>query len=136
MLNSVKAVSYGVIAIVILGLLNQLILIMALVGYASLSEVYPVLSAWSQLFTYILGGLGYFMVMLSGGFVTAMAARKQAYIKAMMASIIGSSFSLSVSLKDDFFTPIALFFILFGILASTLGCRLQAYWEAGHSQQK
>ena len=97
MLNSIKAITYGVITIIILGLLNQLIVIMSLVGYGSLSKMYPVLSNWSQIFTYFLGAVGFFLVMLSGGWVTAMTAHKQAYQKAAIASVIGSSFSLFIS---------------------------------------
>ena len=110
------------ITIVILGLFNQLILIMALVGYGSLAKTYSALLPWTQVITYALGGLGYFIVMFFGGLVTTMAAVKHSYPKAIAASILGSSISLSLSLKDEVFTPIALFFMLFGIAASILGC--------------
>ena len=124
MFNSIKSIAGGVITIIILGLINQLILIMSLVGYGSLTESYPLLASWSQVFTYVLGAAGYFLVMLCGGLVTARLAAKNTYQKAIIASIIGSSFSLSVSLKDEFFTAIALFFIIFGVLSSIFGCWL------------
>ncbi|MCU7800718.1 MAG: hypothetical protein KZQ70_11355 [gamma proteobacterium symbiont of Lucinoma myriamae] len=122
MINSSKAISYGVITIIILGLINQLILIMSLVGYSSLAKTYPALIPWSQVFTYALGGLGFFIVMFLGGFVTAMAALKHTYLNAFAASIVGSSISLYLSLKDEFFTPIAFFFMTFGIISSIFGC--------------
>ncbi len=122
MINSLKAISYGIISIVILGLFNQLILILALVWYSTLAKTYPELLPWSQVVTYALGGLGYFIVMFLGGLVTAMASVKHTYSNAAAASILGSSISLYLSLKDEIFTPIALFFMILGIISSILGC--------------
>lgn len=122
MINSSKAISYGIITIVILGLVNQLILIMSLVGYSSLAQTYPALIPWSQVFTYTLGVLGFFIVMFFGGLVTAMSALKHTYANAVAASILGCSFSLYLSLKDEIFTPIAFFFMSFGIASSIFGC--------------
>jgi len=121
-INSLKAISYGVISIVILGLFNQLILILALVWYSTLAKTYPELLPWSQVVTYALGGLGYFIVMFLGGIVTTMAALKHTYKNAIIASILGSSISLYLSLKDEIFTPIALFFLILGIISSIFGC--------------
>lgn len=120
--NHLKAISYGIITIIILGLVNQLALIMALVSYGSLERTYPALLPWTQLFTYAVGGLGFFVVMSIGGFVTAMSSLKDSYANAIIASILGSSISLYLSLKDEIFTPIALFFIVFGIASSVFGC--------------
>ena len=122
MLNSLKAISLGVLTIFILGLVNQLVLIMSAVGYNSLVKISPVFLPWTQEFTYILAGIGFFIVMACGGLVTARAALHQPYLKAVIASILGSSISLYLSLKDEIFTPIALFFVLFGIISSVIGC--------------
>lgn len=124
MLNALKAISYGIITIIVLGLCNQLLLIMGLVTYNALEKTYPVLSGWGQVFTYALGGSGYFVVMFFGGLVTTMVAVKYHYTKTIIASALGSGFSLYLSLKDEIFTPIALFFLLFGLLAAVLGCRV------------
>ena len=121
-MNSLKAISLGVITIFILGLVNQLVLIMSAVGFNSLIKISPEFSTWSQEFTYVMAGLGVFIVMASGGLVTAKAALDRAYTKAIIASIIGSSISLYLSLKDEIFTPIALFFLIYGIISSVIGC--------------
>jgi len=128
-LNTFKAVSLGVITIFILGLVNQLVLIMSSVGYNSLVKIAPAFSPWSQTFTYVLAGIGFFIVMAGGGLVTAMAAVEKAYTKAIIASILGSSISLYLSLKDEIFTPIALFFVLFGISSSMVGCWMWKKYE-------
>ncbi len=130
MLNSLKAISYGIISIIFLGLCNQLLLIMGLVAYGSLAKTYPLLSDWSQTFTYVLGGSGYFIVMFIGGFITTMAALSNHYRYSIIAALLGSSLSLYMSLKNEIFTPIALFFLLFGILAAVLGCHFQLAYKA------
>jgi hypothetical protein len=97
---------------------------MSAVGYTSLSKWSPVFQPWSQVFTYTLAGIGFFVVMATGGMVTAMVALRHAYRKALIASFFGSSISLYLSLKDEIFTPIALFFIIFGLASSAIGCWL------------
>ena len=123
MLNSLKAISLGVITILILGLVNQLVLIMSTVAYNSLIKFSPLFLEWSQVFTYVLAGIGFFIVMAGGGLVTAMVALQRAYSKAVIASVLGSSISLYLSLQGEIFTPIALFFVLFGVISSIIGCR-------------
>lgn len=135
MLNSLKAISLGVISIFILGLVNQLVLIMATVGYHSLVEFSPALKPWSQVFIYVLGGIGFFIVMAVGGLVTAMAALERAYLKAIIASVLGCSISLYLSLKDDIFTPIAFFFVSFGVLSSLIGCWLWKKYQQKKDNQ-
>ncbi len=134
MLNSLKAISLGVITIFILGLVNQLVIIMSVVGYNSLIAISPVFIPWSQVFTYVIGGIGFFIVMTTGGLVTAKAASEQACLKAVIASILGSSISLYFSLQDEIFTPIAFFFVTFGVISSLIGCWLWKKYQqkTGH----
>jgi hypothetical protein len=124
MLNSLKAITLGVITIFILGLINQLVLIMSAVAYHSLVEFSPMFLAWSKIFTYIIAAISFFIIMAIGGIVTARIAVENAYNKALIASFIGSSLSLSLSLKDEIFTPIAFFFIIYGLISSMIGCWL------------
>ena len=136
MLNSIKAISFGILTIIILGLVNQLVLILSLVAYSELAKTYSVLQPWSQVFTYALGALGYFIVMFFGGLTTSAIAQTQPYIKSMIAAFLGSSFSLYLSLKDEIFTPIALVFIVFGILSTLFGCWAWKQWKNKTIQQK
>lgn len=131
MSNSLKAISLGVITIFILGLVNQLVLIMSSVAYNSLIKFSPVFLEWSQVFTYVLAGIGFFIVMAGGGLVTAMVALQKAYSKAIIASILGSSISLYLSLQSEIFTPMAFFFVIFGVISSIIGC-----WGWQRYQQK
>lgn len=125
MLNSLKAISLGIASIIILGLINQLILIMASVGYNSLLNSYPELASWRQVFTYTISALCYFIVMASAGYITAMASKQYAYLHTAIAAIFGMSFSLYLSLQQEIFTLFALFFIIIGLVFALFGCR---YW--------
>ena len=135
--NSVKAISFGVVTILILGLVNQLVLIMAAVGYNALMKISPVFTPWSQFFTYSLGGLGFFIVMASAGVVTAMASEqvsvRQVYINTIIAAITGSSISLYLSLQEEIFTLFALIFLLLGIIFSVSG---SWFWKSSFGKKK
>ncbi len=124
MLNQVKAVILGIISILIFGLINQLVLIISLVGFNSLIKSYPSLASWNQIFTYFVGGIGFAIVMLIGGFVCAMLAKKNVYRLSAIASIIGSTTSLYLSLQNEIFTIIAFLFIALGVLSSLLGSKI------------
>ncbi len=124
MLNRIKAISYAIITIIVLGLVNQLVLIMALVAYGSMARTYPSLVAWTSVFTYGLAASGYFIVMFSGGFISAMSARKYQISNALIASLLGSTVSLYLSLQSEIFTPIALFFLIFGVLSAAYGSQV------------
>jgi len=132
-LNSLKAITLGVTTIFILGLVNQLVLIMAAVAYNSLIKVYPSFAPWSPIFTYVLAGIGVFIVMALGGLVTAKNAVEHAYTKAIIAAIIGSSISLYLSLQEEIFTPIAFFFLLYAVCSSVIGCWV---WHKYQHKQK
>jgi len=116
-----KAISAGIVTIIVLGLVNQLVVIMANVGFSSLAKSYEVFSPYINLLTYIVGAIGYFSVMFCGGFVTAGICREKIYRHALIAAVIASSASLWLSLRSDIFTPIALVFLLSGILFTLLG---------------
>lgn len=122
MFNSIKAISLGAISLLILELVNQLVLIMAAVGFSSLIKSYPGLMPWSQTFTYAMGAAGHFVVMAITGIIVAMASiKKQAYRSTVFAVFIGSGISLYLSLRDDIFTPVAFIFVVSGILFALLG---------------
>jgi len=120
-MTGLKAITAGIITIIVLGLVNQLVVIMANVGFSSLAKSYEIFSPYINLLTYIVGGMGYFVVMFSGGFVTAAISREKIYQRALIAGVIASSASLWWSLRTDIFTPIAVVFLLAGVLFTLLG---------------
>ncbi len=132
MLNSIKAISLGIITLLLLELFNQLVVIMAAVGFNYFIKAEPSLATWSQIFSYAIATLGHFIVMMLTGMVVAMASvPKRAFLNAGMAVIIGSGISLYLSLRDDIFTPIAFIFLISGLLFAFLGCWIWQRRENG-----
>lgn len=122
MIDSLKAISVGVISILILGLINQLVLIMAAVGFNSLMKWSDAFIPWSSAFTYFMAGLGFIIVMTIAGLLTAHASNNTPYTNAIIASILGSTISLYLSLQQEIFTLLALVFLILGIACSSFGC--------------
>ena len=124
MIDSLKAISIGMLSILILGLISQLLLIMAAVGYNSLIKWSEFFVPWSSLFNYFLAFLGIFISMTAGGMITAMVSRRIPCTNAIIAALLGSVLSLYLSLQQEIFTPLALVFLIFALACSILGCRL------------
>ncbi len=122
MLNNLKAISLGFITIILFGLLNQLIFIMASVGYNALLKSFSGLLPYKQLFVYVSGIICFFIVMASAGYIAAMSSKKHPYINTSIAAFSGMSFSLYFSLQQEVFTLFALLFIMLGLLFSLYGC--------------
>jgi len=116
-----KAVSAGIITIVVLGLVNQLVVIMANVAYNEVAKSYVFLSPYLNLFTIMVGAIGFAIVMVCGGFITAFISQENIYRYSIIAALIASIASLWWSLRSDIFTPIALLFLIFGVVFSIWG---------------
>ena len=125
-MKSLKAIISGFITIMLLGLCNQLVVIMAAVWFNHLGESYPLIAAYEQdlLNTLLITGL--FFVMAAGGYVTAAIAPRRIYLHSMIAALIGSSLSLYLSLRQDMLTPMALLYLFFGVTFCLAG---SWYWK-------
>jgi len=116
-----KGIIAGIITIIVLGLVNQLVVIMANVGYHEIGKSYSFILPYINIFSYIIGILGFAIVMICGGFITAAIAQQKIYRNAIIAALIASIASLWWSLRTDIFTPIALLFLIFSILFALWG---------------
>lgn len=122
MLNNLKAISLGLIVIFILGLLFQLVLILASVGYNAMAHSFPSLSQGSQFFNYTISTICYFIVMVSSGYITTVSSKKNHYANTIIAALLGMSMSLYLSLQQEIFTFLALFFLFTGLTFALVGC--------------
>lgn len=120
-MQGIKAIVTGIIVITVLGLVNQLVVIMANVAYHELTKSYSFLAPYIDIFTYIVGGVGFAIVMACGGIVTAMMTLENVYRNAIIAALIASSVSLWWSLRTDIFTLVALLFLVFGVIFTVWG---------------
>ena len=120
-MRGIKALIVGISTIIILGLLSQLTVLLADVAYNSLAKNYSIFTPYRKLFTYFMTAVGFALVMLCGGYVTAAIARQKIYLYSSIAAIVSCSISLWSSLITEIFTPLAIFFLLYGITFALLG---------------
>jgi hypothetical protein len=114
-MKSFKAIFSGFLTIILLGLCNQLLVIMAAVWFNHLGKTYPLIVAYEQALLNTLLIIGLFFVMAAGGYVTAAIAPRRIYFHSMIAALSGSSLSLYLSLRQDILTPMALLYLFVGI---------------------
>ena len=120
-MNGLKAIVSGIIAILILGLITQVAVLLAEVGYNSLAKSYPLIEPFRQWFVYSTVAIGFALVMLCGGYITAAISRQKIYIYSFIAAFVACSISLWSSLETEVFTSSALLFLLYGIVFSLIG---------------
>ena len=125
-MNSLKAIISGFITITVLGLCNQLLVIMAAVWFNHLGETYALIAAYEQALLNTLLIIGLFFVMAAGGYVTAALSPRRIYLHSMIAALIGSGLSLYLSLRQDILTPMSLLYLLTGIVFCLVG---SWYWK-------
>jgi len=125
-MKSLKAIISGFITIMVLGLCNQLLVIMAAVWFTHLGKTYPLIATYEQALLNTLLLIGLFFVMTTGGYVTAAIAPRHIYFHSMMTALISSGLSLYLSLRQDILTPIALLYVLLGIAFCLIG---SWYWN-------
>ena len=126
-----KALLAGFFTVIFLGLTFQLIFIMLDVGYNLLMNSYPAIKDYKQVFYYIIGLPGFFLVMATGGYLTAYYARKNIITH---ASIVGAStcgLALYSSINEDQLTLVGIIFFIVGIAFTIIG---SLYWQKNNSK--
>jgi len=120
-MNGLKAVISGIITILILGLMTQVAVLLAEVGYNSLANSYPIIDPFKQWFVYFTVATGFALVMLCGGYITAAISKQKIYIYSFIAAFVACGISLWSSLVTEVFTSSALIFLIYGIVFSLIG---------------
>jgi hypothetical protein len=129
-MNSIKALTAGIICVIILGLTFQLFFIMADVGYNLLMNHYPAIKAYKQIFYYIIGLPGFFLVMATGGYLTSFYARKNVIIHSTIVGALTCGLALYTSINEDRLTLIGAGFFIVGILFTISG---SLYWQKNNA---
>jgi hypothetical protein len=120
-MSGLKAVISGIVTILILGLITQVAVLLAEVGYNNLSNSYPFIDPYKQWFVYSTVAIGFALVMLCGGYITAAISRQKIYTYSFIAAFVACGISLWSSLVTEVFTSSALLFLIYGITFSLLG---------------
>lgn len=118
---NIKALLAGTLFIIVSGLLLQLVFILVATGYAVIIREHPEWQIAGQTLSYILGGIGYFIIMFSGSYLTAEIAKKHIYMHAILITIFSTGISLFASVREDGFTLNSVLFVLLGITFALLG---------------
>lgn len=126
-----KALSAGIAVVVVLGLIMQLAFTSVVVGQMELSRNYPEYSGLIKTLPYLVGFGGYFLVMATGGFVTAAIALDRVVLNALIVGMLTAGFSLWLSLSAGEIKPVSLIFFALGVLFSIAGA---LFWRIRRSK--
>jgi len=130
-MNSIKALTAGIFCIIILGLTFQLIFIILDVGYNLLMSSYPVIKDYKQLFYYVIGIPGFFLVMATGGYLTSYYARKYIIAHTIIIGALTCGLALFTSINEDRLTLVGISFFIVGIIFTITG---GLYWKKNNPE--
>lgn len=129
-MQSLKSLLAGFFYIVILGLVIQLVFMFVAIGYTELTKAYPWVAPFGGYVGYATGIVVYFLLMASGGIITASLAKTA--IRAHCIAVGASTTLLSVlsSQNNDELTYLSIIFVITGIAFTFIGGE---YWKK-HNQ--
>ena len=122
-----KAVSVGIVVVVVLGLLLQLAFTSIVVGQIELSRNYPEYSSTIKAIPYLVGFGGFFLVMAIGGYVTASIALTRVVLNALVVGAVTAGISLWLSVSGGEVKLMSLIFLILGVAFCISGALL---WRA------
>lgn len=125
-MRSIKAVVVGSLFIIVIGLLVQLAYVFLAVGYTSLAKTYPFLNDISIYFRYLIGIPVFFLLMFTGGYITADLAKHKALLHCLAVAFITIGVMMLSALENMQLTVSGLIISMLA-LASTLAGGW--YWQ-------
>lgn len=99
-MKSFKAVFFGCAFIVFVGLVAQLAFIFLAVGYIELAKSLPFLNVIDEYFRYLVGFPIFFLIMLTGGYITASIAEKNVMILCLIVGLLTAGSMLASAVYD------------------------------------
>jgi hypothetical protein len=130
-----KAILAGSASVIILGLSLQLVFLLLAVLYAEMVRDYPYLATPGTIISYLLGFVGFFIIMSIGGYITANLARKQVIIHALIVGLATTGLSVLVSLNTSNLTLKGILFVILGGAFSILGGKIWLHNETDSLKQ-
>ncbi|MDH5572560.1 MAG: hypothetical protein OEY89_12395 [Gammaproteobacteria bacterium] len=112
-MKSFKAIFFGCMFVVIVGLVVQLAFIFLAVGYIELAKSLPFLNAIGDYFRYLVGFPVFFLIMFSGGYITAAMAEKNVILHCLIVGLLTVGTMLASAIYDYDLTVSGYF--LFGL---------------------
>ena len=121
-----KALLGGSVAIVVLGLVTQLIYIFIAVAYVEVLKLYPELEAVGEPLSKVMFWLVFVLVMVFGGYLTADIAGGSPLLHGALVGGITTIGSLMTSLGAGELTQGGIAFVVGGLICATFG---GYYWQ-------
>ena len=125
-MKSIKAVFFGCLFIIFVGLVLQLAYIFLAVGYIELAQSFPFLNEIDEYFRYLVGFPIFFLIMFVGGYITADIAEKNVLLPCFIVGLLTAGSMLASAIYDYELTTSGYF--LFG-LALVLPMAGGWYWQ-------
>jgi hypothetical protein len=125
-MQSLKSLLAGFFYIVILGLIIQLVYMFIAMGYTELIKVHPWVSLFGGYVGYLAGLIVYFLLMASGGIITAALAKKNILIHCFIVGASTTMLSVFSSQNNDDLNYFSLVFIVLGVIFTIAG---GMYWK-------
>lgn len=123
---SIKSLLAGFFYIVILGLIVQLVFMFVAMGYTELVRAYPWISTFGGYLGYAVGIAVYFILMASGGLLTAALAKSNILAHCLIVGASTTTLSVLSSQNNDELTYLSLVFVILGIAFTVAGGE---YWK-------
>ena len=128
-MQSLKALLAGFFYIIILGLVIQLIFMFVAMGYTELTRAYPWISAFGGYIGYAVGIVVYFLLMASGGLITASLAKSNTLVHCFIIGASTTLLSVLSSQNNNELTYFSLVFVIAGICFTIAG---GVYWNKNY----
>ncbi len=87
---------------------------------------YPVIKDYKQIFYYIISLPGFFLVMVTGGYLTSYYARKNIIVHAILVGASTCGLALYSSINEDQLTLTGIIFFITGVIFTVIG---SLYWQ-------
>jgi len=121
-----KAFLAGFLFIVIFGLCIQLAYMFLAMGYVELVRAYPWVATFGGVVSYLVGIVVYFLLMATGGILTASFARKNIVVMCFLVGISSTGLSMLSLQNSDEHTAFSILFVVSGALFTIAG---GWYWK-------
>jgi hypothetical protein len=125
-----KAFLAGFLFIVVFGLCIQLAYMFLAMGYIELVKAFPWVATFGGYASYLIGLVVYFLLMVTGGVLTACIAKKNMIVMCFLVGI--SSTGLSILSLNNYseYTSFSILFVVSGVLFTIVGGWYQKQLQA------
>jgi len=125
-----KAFLAGFLFIIIFGLCIQLAFMFLAMWYVELVKAFPWVATFSKYLSYPIGIVIYFLLMATGGVLTASIAKKNIAVMCFLVGISSTELSVLSSQNYNEYTVISILFVILGIMFTIVG---GWYWKQTQS---